>query len=63
MRTCCRAKSVATAGVACVWRSWSSRPRNADTKGLVQQLADGRLIVASVNEVTGLEEVEVAHEG
>jgi len=32
------------------------------TKALVKQLADSRLVVASVNEVTGLEEVEVAHE-
>ena len=33
-----------------------------DTKALVQRLVDSRLIVASVNDVTGLEEVEVAHE-
>ena len=33
-----------------------------DTKALVKRLADSRLVVASVNDVTGLEEVEVAHE-
>src|SRR5205085_11517427 len=32
------------------------------TRGLVKRLADARLVVTSVNSVTGHEEVEVAHE-
>ena len=33
-----------------------------DTRALVKRLADSRLVVTSMNDVTGLEEVEVAHE-